>query len=152
MMTKKELINKLKPYFSIRELVCPHVYNRFKETAWQFLSTELLSTLYVLRTEVLNVPMVVNNWSLNKSYSQRGLRCNLCELVKNKKNVYLSAHCLGKAVDFTPSGMSAEDARTLIKKNLNKFEYPIRLEEGTSWVHIDCITMDDSIKLITFKE
>lgn len=152
MTPRNKLINALKPYFNIRELVCPHVYNRFKNNAWQFISTELLSTLFVLRTKVLKVPMIINNWSLKKSYSQRGLRCNLCDLVKSKNNVCMSAHNLGKAVDFTPQGMRAEDARKLIKDNLNQFEYPIRLEEGTSWVHIDCYTTDDSIKLITFKE
>lgn len=152
MTTRNKLINSLKPYFSIRELVCPHVYNRFKESAWQFLSTELLSTLLVLRTVVINKPMIINNWSLKKSYSQRGLRCNQCSLVKDKNSVYLSSHCLGKGVDFNVQGMTAEEVRKLIKKNIDEFEYPIRLEEGTSWVHVDCYTTDDSIKLVTFKE
>lgn len=152
MMTRNNLIKQLKPYFSIRELVCPHVYNRFKESAWQFISTELLSTLLVLRTKVICKPIIINNWSINGPYSQRGLRCNQCELVKNKKSVYLSSHCIGKGVDFSVSDMSAEDVRKQIKENVSKFEYPIRIEEGTSWVHIDCYTMDDSVKLVTFKE
>lgn len=152
MTTRNKLINSLKPYFNIRELVCPHVYNRFKESAWQFLSTELLSTLLILRTVIIDKSMIINNWSLKKSYSQRGLRCNQCSLVKDKNSVYLSSHCLGKGVDFNVQGMTAEEVRKLIKKNVDKFEYPIRLEEGTSWVHVDCYTTDDSIKLVTFKE
>ena len=62
----------------------------------------------------------------------------------------MSAHQLGKAVDFNVKDKSAEEVRKLIKQNLDKFEYPIRLEEGTSWVHIDCYTTDDSVKLVTF--
>lgn len=151
MTTRNKLINNLKPYFNIRELVCPHVYERFKQSAWQFLSTELLSTLYILRTVVLKEAMIVNNWSLHKSYSQRGLRCNMCSLVKDKDNCYMTAHSQGKAVDFNVPTKTAEQVRKLIKENIDKFEYPIRLEEGTSWVHIDCYTTDDSIKLVTFK-
>lgn len=152
-MTKRnKLIRQLKPYFNIRELVCPHVYERFKNNAWQFISTELLSTLLTLRTVVINKPMIINNWSSNGSYSQRGLRCNLCSLVQDKNTCYLSAHSLGKAVDFNVPEQTAEQIRKIIKENIDKFEYPIRLEEGTSWVHIDCYTLDDSIKLVTFKE
>ena len=60
-MTKRnKLIMSLRPYFNIRELVCPHVWNKFKENAWQFLSTELLSTLLTLRTVVIGEPIAVN--------------------------------------------------------------------------------------------
>lgn len=51
-MDRNELIDKLKPYFKIQELVCPHCYSKFGETSWQFISTELLSTLYILRTKI----------------------------------------------------------------------------------------------------
>lgn len=152
MMKRNDLINIVKGYFNIREIVCPHVYEKFKNNSWQFISTELLHTLYILRTKIINAPMIVNNWSSKGSYSQRGLRCNLCNLVKSKSTVYVSAHCLGKAVDFTVPDKSAEEVRRIIKSNIDKFEYPIRLEEGTSWVHIDCYTLDDSVKLTTFSE
>lgn len=152
-MTKRnKLLNAVKPYFNIRELVCPHIYERFKESAWQFISTELLSTLNVLRTVVIKEPMIVNNWHQYKSYSQRGVRCNKCSLVEDKKYCYMSSHILGKGVDFNVPGKTAEDVRKIIKANIDKFEYPIRLEEGVSWVHIDCYTKDDSIKLVTFRE
>lgn len=151
MTTRNKLITALKPYFNIRELVCKDVYNKFKDRAWQFLSTELLSTLLILRTIVLKEPMIVNNWHKGGSYSQRGFRCNTCSLVSDKETCYLSAHQLGKGVDFNVPTKTAEEVRKLIKENIDKFEYPIRLEEGTSWVHVDCYTTDDSIKLVTFK-
>ena len=145
-MTRNELITKLKENFKIQELVCKHCYNKFGDKSWQFLSTELLSTLYILRTKVLKQPMIVNHANL----TQRGLRCNMCSLVRTKKYIYLSAHVLGKAVDFTVPGKTADQVRQIIKDNIDKFEYPIRLEEGVNWVHIDCYTLDSNKKLTTF--
>ena len=137
-MSRNELITKLKTNFDIRELVCPHCYNKFKENAWQFISTELLSVLYTLRYVIFNKPIIVNTYHKEGRFSQRGLRCNKCNLVKNKTDIYLSAHCLGKALDFSVDGVTSEDTRNTIIQNINEFEYPIRLEKDTDgWVHID---------------
>ena len=137
-MSRNELIAKLKTNFDIRELVCPHCYNKFKENAWQFISTELLSVLYTLRYVIFNKPIIVNTYHKKGRFSQRGLRCNKCNLVKNKTDIYLSAHCLGKALDFSVDGVTSEDTRNTIIQNINEFEYPIRLEKDTDgWVHID---------------
>jgi hypothetical protein len=62
----------------------------------------------------------------------------------------MSAHTLGKAVDFHVNDMSAEEVRQLIKKNINEFEYPIRLEEAVNWCHVDTYTLDCNEKLVTF--
>lgn len=146
-MTRNELIEKVKENFQLKELVCPHCINTYGDKAWQFLSTELLSTIYVLRNEVIKKPMIVNNGT---TFTQRGLRCNICELVKGKTKPYMSAHALGKAIDFHVNGMEAEEVRQLIKDNIDKFEYPIRLEEGVSWCHCDVYTLDSDKKLVTF--
>lgn len=148
-MTRNELIKEVKKNFKLKELVCPHCVNTYGDKAWQFLSTELLSTIYVLRNEIIKKPMIVNN---NTTFTQRGLRCNMCQLVKSKTRPYMSAHALGKAIDFHVSDMSAEEVRQLIKKNIDKFEYPIRLEEGVNWVHVDCYTLDSDTKLVTFTD
>lgn len=148
-MDRNELIDKLKPYFKIQELVCPHCYSKFGETSWQFISTELLSTLYVLRTKIFNKPITINTWKAGGQFSQRGLRCNMCQLVKSKKSVYLSAHNLGKAVDFNVKDLSISDTHKQIKANLDKFEYPIRLEKiqsAPTWCHVDCYQPKDSSK------
>lgn len=137
-MTRNQLITELKNNFNIKELVCPHCYNKFKENAWQFISTELLSVLHTLRYVIFNKPIIINTYHREGRFSQRGLRCNKCNLVKNKTDIYLSAHCLGKAIDFSVDGVTSEDTRSAIIQNINKFEYPIRLEKDTDgWVHID---------------
>lgn len=152
-MSRNELINKLKCNFNIKELVCQHCYNVHKENAWQFLSTELLSTLYTLRYVIFNKPITINTWHKNGSFDERGLRCNLCELVKDKTTVYLSAHNLGKAIDFNVQGYTTEEVYNEIRNNIDKFEYPIRIESNTTtWTHIDVYQPYQSeVKIIEFK-
>lgn len=152
-MERNELINALKRNFSIKELVCEHCYNRFGESAWQFLSTELLSVLYTLRYVIFNKPITINNWYKKGSFSQRGLRCNMCSLVNNKDVVYLSAHILGKAIDFNVQNTTTEEVYTQIRNNIHKFEYPIRMEiTDGDWNHIDVYQpVNSEAKLIEFK-
>lgn len=145
-MERQEIIDKVKEYFRIGELVCDHIYARFGDKAWMFLSTELLHTLLVLRTEIIKEPMIVNTSTLK----QRGMRCNICPLVKGKSSVYVSAHCLGKAIDFHVNGKSAEEIRQLIKANADKLPYKVRLERAVSWVHIDCYDTGSRDKIVEF--
>lgn len=147
-MERSEIIKQLKQYFKISELVCPHILYRFHEnTAWMFLSTQLLHTLLVLRTEIINKPFIINT----KSSTQRGKRCNMCSMVRQKNLAYESAHCNGFGVDITVDGMSAEDAREIIKQNEGKLPYPIRLEEDVNWLHVDCYDPCNGNKINTFK-
>ncbi len=146
-MKREEIIKELKKYFNIKELVCNHIYDRFGEQAWMFLSTQLLHTILVLRTQIINLPMIVNTTSMK----QRGMRCNMCELVKSKNSVYVSAHLTGNGVDFTCSTKSAEEIRNLIKNNRDKLPYPIRLEEDVNWIHLDVYNNCSGNKITTFK-
>lgn len=132
-MTREQIIAEVKKYFKIEELVCNHIYDKWKDVAWQFLDTDYLHTLLVLRRDILKSPMVCNNGSAK----QRGMRCNRCELVRHKPSVYVSAHILGKAGDFTVSGMTAEEARRKIKGASSLLPCPIRIEEGITWLHFD---------------
>lgn len=152
-MTRNELISKLKENFSIKELVCSHCYKQFGENSWQFLSTEILSILYTLRYEIFNCPITVNTWATKGKLSQRGLRCNRCSLIKDKKTICLSAHALGKALDFNVKDHTPTEVYNKIKENINKFEYPIRMEVNTTtWSHIDVYQpVDSEANLIEFK-
>ena len=94
--------------------------------------------------------MYCNNHSAGQH--QRGLRCNLCELVKSKDRVYLSMHIYGKAGDFTVVGMTAEEARQKIKTFQHLLPCPIRLEEGVSWLHFDVRPNDAGVKVFGFTE
>lgn len=150
-MTREELLKEVQKNFQLKELVCPHVLNTFGNNAWQFISTELLSVIYTLRNIIINKPMVINSYQNN--LTQRGLRCNICQLCKDKTDlnkIYISAHSLGKAIDFHVNDMSAEEVRNLIRSNIDKFECPIRLERDVNWIHIDTYTVDGVTKLVEF--
>lgn len=123
--------------FNISELVCDHMSAKYGEKAWMFLDPRLLAVLHIIRYDILGVPITVNNYASGGSFKQRGMRCNCCNIVKDKKAPYLSAHVTGCGVDFDAKGYTAEQARQKIIANANLLPYPIRLESGVNWVHID---------------
>ena len=135
MMTRNDIIRDLHKYFQVRELVCDHTFSKWGERSWQFLDTDYLHCLLIIRRDILQMPMVCNYDGAN----QRGLRCNRCELVKDKSSVYLSSHILGKAGDFTVQGLTAEQARRRIKEMQHLLPCAIRLEAGVSWLHFDTL-------------
>lgn len=150
--SKKKVIEELKKYVQIQEVVCPHTFKKWGEQSWNFMSVEILETLLWVR-ELLNKPIVINNYNVGGTYSQRGLRCNLCQLVKDKTNKgqhYMSQHQLANGVDFSVPGMEAEGVRNILRKNKDTAPYPFRLERSVSWIHIDCMDMANDVKLNEF--
>lgn len=133
--TRDEIIRELHQYFQIRELVCEHTHSEWGERAWQFLDTNYLACLLVIRRDILQQPMTCNH----DEATQRGLRCNLCQIVKDKDKLYLSSHVLGKAGDFTVKGLTAQEARSRIRNNAHLLPCPIRMESGVSWLHFDVL-------------
>ena len=126
-------------HFRIEELVCKHVFGKYGETAWQFLDPRLVLTLDWIR-EDLDKPIEINNYYWGGHDTQSGLRCNLCTFVKDKTDagkLYLSAHLQGMAADFSIEGMTANTVRKWLKQHEDRLPYPIRLEDGVNWVHID---------------
>lgn len=147
-MTRQEILTAIRPFFDIDELVCDHTYAKWGEKAWQFLDTNYLHALLIIRRDIIKMPM----WCNGSQKKQRGLRCNRCQMVREKTSVYLSAHILGKAGDFTISGMTAEQARQKIKANANLLPCQIRIEKGVSWLHFD-VRPDDTrpnVKVVEF--
>lgn len=134
-MTRNEILAEIRQYFDIDELVCNHTLAKWGQSSWQFLDTDFLHCLLVIRRDILKRPM----WCNGSQKKQRGLRCNRCDMVKSKSSVYLSAHCLGKAGDFSITGMTAEQARLKIKENAGLLPCNIRVEEGVSWLHFDVL-------------
>lgn len=133
---RDKLIRELHNYFQVSELVCDHVHAQWGERAWQFLDTNYLHCLLIIRRDIIQMPMVCNHEGAN----QRGLRCNMCELVKGKKKAYLSSHILGKAGDFTVKGLTAQEARSRIRQNAHLLPCNIRVEGGVNWLHFDVLT------------
>ena len=59
--TRDEIIRELHKYFQIRELVCEHTHSKWGERAWQFLDTNYLACLLVIRRDILQLPMTCNH-------------------------------------------------------------------------------------------
>ena len=152
-MTREEILKEIKRYFDIEELVCDHVLAAFGERAWRILDTDYLHVILIIRRDILKRPMYCNS----KTAHQRGYRCNLCQLVKSKKTVYVTPHGLGKAGDYTVVGMTAQQARDLIKQNAHLLPCKVRLERWDStgaeisWLHIDTIDEPQNPKVYEFK-
>lgn len=140
-------------YFSIKELVCKHVYDKFGLYAWRFFDPRLLDTLLAIR-EKIGLPLVVNNWAKGGQHTQRGLRCNIDPLVKEKtalEKLYMSAHIQGMAIDFNVVGMSVAETHEWLKKNQIFLPHPIRIESiesAPTWIHID--VRSDGMRQMTY--
>lgn len=154
-MTREQIMSELKNNFRIEELVCNHTLARFgPDMSWMFLDTKLLEVLYVLKYQILHVPMIINTYHSMGPIAQRGLRCNLCLVPASKtasKQIYLSAHTMGKAVDVVfpaSSNMTAEKARRLIKQHSHLLPCNVRIEKNVSWLHID--VFDAGVKVYEF--
>ena len=152
-MDRAKILQEIKQYFDIEELVCDHILARWGEDAWKFLDTGYLANLLVLRRDVIQQPMYCNNHK--KGVHQRGMRCNLCELVKEKNTPYLSAHVMGKAGDFSVKEFSGlvnmNRIRTKIRLIPAAFPVPMRLEKGVTWLHIDVMPTPNGQKIYEFE-
>lgn len=149
-MTRAQLEGRARKYFTPQELVCSHIYARFGNGSLSYIDARLLEVLLWLR-ESLGRPVTINTWKSGGSLSQRGYRCNLCDLVKSKTTAYLSAHTRGQAADFDVKGLTAEDVRRYIDANKASLPHNIRLESGVSWVHLDICNETDK-KIVYFRE
>lgn len=139
-------------YFSLDELVCPHVYGIFGDIAWQFFDSRLLITIDLLR-EKFNKPIYVNDWQIHGEFDERGFRCIQCDLVKKAiryKRLYVSPHMTGQGVDFDVEGLLAEEVRQWIIKNERILPYSIRLERSVNWVHLDTRDNFEGKKIVLF--
>ena len=144
-MDRAILIQQVKNYFDIKELVCPHVYQVFGELSWGFFREDYLDTILFLRRH-FGVKMYCNYAGM----TQRGVRCNICQIVKEKQRPYLSGHVLWCAGDWTFEGYEAEQIRHEIKSIAHLLPCPVRLERSVTWVHIDTLAYGRTGKITEF--
>lgn len=141
------------PNISVKEIVCPHVYQKWGDKAIRFIDPNLRQVLDIVRNKILKCPITINN----KTLTQRGLRCNCCQLVADKTKqgkVYLSAHNLGKGLDFSCSKYTVSQIHDLIKKNAKLLPCKIRLEspiDAPTWCHLDIMTEGQKEQVYVFR-
>ena len=133
-------------HFKIQELVSPIVYSQWGDKAWMFFDEDFLKDLDTIR-EHWGRAIIVNNWANGGNRKQCGLGSKLDDLVKNKKTLYLSAHCMGKAVDMHDSKGSNKALFNLVynlieQKKLKKIKRLENLINTPTWVHSDQFQAD----------
>jgi hypothetical protein len=125
-------------YFQLYELLPPELYTydmmvseAARERGFANFDQKLLETIDVVR-EVIGLPLICNTWFQDGNRKNCGFRTMQCSV-----GAAQSQHKLGKAVDLICHKMSAEEMRQKIKANEDKLPYPIRIEDGVNWLHID---------------
>lgn len=126
-------------FFSIKELVSPIVYDKWGERAWMFFDEQVLKDLDYIR-ETYKSPIIINNW--NNNLKQCGLRSNMDEMVKNKKTLYLSAHCLSKGFDLHcqyghNNKLWQHCYNLILNGKLKAFKRLENIKDTPTWTHID---------------
>lgn len=144
LMDEEELLETFQEYFGIQEIVDPETFNKYGEGAWMFIDFRLMAVVLFMRVGI-GKPFNVNNYTRGGSFDERGLRSNMSNIVASKirkGKLYLSAHTMGKAIDFHINGMPATEVRDWARENTEFFPYKARFEnlmngKPISWVHVD---------------
>lgn len=132
-------------FFQLYELMPPELYTydmmiseEARERAFaQYFDQKLLITIDIIRGEIIKAPLICNTWFQDGNRKNCGLRSEGCMVGALK-----SQHKLGKAVDLICRDYTGEQMRKMIKENEHLLPYPIRIEEGVNWLHVDVKDMD----------
>ena len=133
-------------HFIVQELVTPHAYSRLGDSALVLMDDRILMALDAVRA-IFDRPITVNTWHTKGGFTQRGWRDDA------EVGSRFSQHRFGRAVDFDVQGYTAEDVRQAIIDTWRCSEALqgiTRMEAGTSWVHIDCASIDVTDKPMMF--
>jgi hypothetical protein len=136
-------MGKATKHFNTEELVSKQVYDVIGDDAIKLFDPKVLESLEAIR-EILNVPLICNNWVEGGSRDDCGYRDKLCTIGASK-----SLHKYGKAFDLISNKLTAQEMRDLIIKNQDKLPHNIRLEDEVSWLHVD--VRDKGVKVYLFK-
>jgi len=120
-------------YFLLKEFIPKQLWESEGEQSIAKMDYRILETMDRLR-EFFNSPIIVNTWHSGGKLQYRGYRPIDCNV--GAKN---SAHKKGLACDFNVVGLQADFVRKEILKNQYLFPNIKRLENDTSWIHIDCV-------------
>ena len=142
-------------YFGIKELVSPIVYQQFGERAWMLFDKATLEDADTIR-ETWGYSLIINDWQWGGNLKQCGLRSNLDQIPKDKtrrEQLYLSAHCMGRAFDFHDKlGRNKklfEHIYSLILsgklKTFRRLENWSATSSGGGWVHVDSFQANNII-------
>lgn len=143
----EEVEQKFRQYFKTYEIVSKSVFESLDtDEIYDLLTNEIKAVMVHIR-ESVGLPMIINNWKNGGPFQFRGYREVQCSIGAKK-----SQHREGNAFDFHFVGKNGEQGRELIiLKAMVNLPYPIRIEEGVNWCHVDCKKVDNSHKINYFR-
>lgn len=121
-------------HFRPQELIAPSLYRHFGEASIRYMDERLLAVLRILRVYI-DAPMTINNWHNGGTRDECGIR-----LPGQPHYRVGSAHSWGMAFDAVGS-WDADEVREDILLGRIEMPYPVRLEEGISWLHVDVMNV-----------
>ena len=154
-LTPQEIIEinaKFKQYFDPEELVSKRVYDSFKnkDEIYDRFNIKLKAVVVYLREECFKVPFYCNNWKhyeeqlKTKTVAQleKELGVDIMEYRGYREPEYTlgakkSQHREWNALDLDIKGFTAEQARLIVLRFMKNLPFPIRIERGVNWFHID---------------
>jgi hypothetical protein len=137
---------KVSKNFSLSEFVDPVTLSTFGDSAIWFLDPKIIVLAQFIR-DYFDKPITINSHKRGLKY--RGFRPPEC-----KVGARMSQHRFGRAIDFSISGLTADEIRDVILKDERTFMDAglTTLEDGhyaPTWVHADIRTTGlDKIKIV----
>lgn len=117
---------KANKYFTVEELVSKEVYELLGDEAIKLFDPKALEVLEDVR-EILDVPLICNNWCSGGSRDDCGYRDLKCSVGASK-----SAHKTGQAFDLVSNVLSANEMRNRIQLCAHMLRHNIRMEDGVN--------------------
>lgn len=124
-------------YFQPFEFLPPDMFQKYGADGLYFMDDRITWTLDKIR-EYFGKHIIVNTWKFGGQFSQRGYR--------NDQNTGapFSAHRFGRAVDFDIEGVKPQEFRDAARALKINLPYITRIEDATTWNHIDCMGLPKS--------
>ena len=131
-------------WFEPYELLPPEVFkfdmimsDEAREVAFNnFFDYKLLVVIDEIR-EILQSPLIVNNWMKDGARKYSGYRPTTCKVGVEKSMHKPQEDGRARAVDMISPIYSAEEMRQIIEREKHRISFPIRIEKDVSWLHVD---------------
>lgn len=137
-------------HFKAYELVDRKTYEQMGENALSLFTPQALRMLDDFR-EFFGVPIRVNDWYKGGKFQWRGWRTPAkCAMLGTPG----SRHGKGEAFDLDVEDHTAQEVRQIVRINQDDplLRHVMRMEDGVSWVHIDCMKTDKRIYFFRAKK
>lgn len=135
-------------YFKLYELLPKELY-RDENYGWDLFDERLLVIADEVR-EILGTPLICNTWKNGGVRRYSCARIPACKEYRRGSYHSIREDRRVMAIDLVSNDMSAENMRIMIKENASRLSYPIRIEEGVSWLHID-VAAKEGYKVYGFR-